>query len=196
MAPSFTKDTTVAEVVTAYAPLIQGKTILTTGVTLGGLGGLFVETVAAANPKLLILAGRSASKLQETAAAISSKHPNVATRTLAIDLGSLKSVRKAAAEVVSWDDVPKIDVLMNNAAVMAVDFALTEDGFESQFAIGHIGHFLFTNLIMDKVLASEEPRIINVSSNGHRLSGIRWGDPNFTVSSYTAKKKKKHTHVS
>ncbi|GAB0147068.1 hypothetical protein EsHS_00007449 [Epichloe bromicola] len=52
---------------------------------------------------------------------------------------------------------------------MATGYKLSPDGFESQFATNHLGHFLFTNLIMDKLLAAEAPRIVNVSSDGHRL---------------------------
>ena len=55
----------------------------------------------------------------------------------------------------------------------------TEEGIESQFGTNHIGHFLFTNLIMPKILKSKTPRIVNVSSNGHRLGGIRFDDYNF-----------------
>ncbi|KAI5458159.1 hypothetical protein BGZ63DRAFT_407459 [Mariannaea sp. PMI_226] len=153
--------TTVQELVSDYAQIIKGKTVLTTGVTPGSLGHMFVEAVAAASPALLILAGAK-------------------TRNLVVDLCSLASVRKAAEEVNSWADVPKIDVVVNNAAVMATEFALTVDGFETQFAASHIGHFLLNNLIMSKVLASESPRIVNISSDGHRFSPIRWADPAFS----------------
>jgi NAD(P)-dependent dehydrogenase (short-subunit alcohol dehydrogenase family) len=62
---------------------------------------------------------------------------------------------------------------------MAGPYQTTKDGLELQFGSNHIGHFLFTNLIMPKVLASNNPRIINVSSNGHKLSPIRFEDWNF-----------------
>lgn len=175
--------TTVHQLAREYAPIIKGKTVLTTGASPGGLGALFIKAIAAAEPGLAILAGRNVDKLQQTADDLSSKHPNLKTKLLALDLSSLASVRAAAEEVKGWSDVPKIDVLVNNAGIMATDFKLTEDGFESQFAANHLGHFLFTNLIMDKILASESPRIVSVSSNGHRLGPIRWGDPGFSVSS-------------
>ncbi|TFK86693.1 NAD(P)-binding protein, partial [Polyporus arcularius HHB13444] len=86
--------------------------------------------------------------------------------------------RKAAAEVLSWPE--PIDVLVNNAGIMATPYGKTVDGIESQFGTNHIGHFLFTNLIMPKLLESKQgPRVVNVSSNGHRLSDIRWDDFNF-----------------
>ncbi|KAF4956838.1 hypothetical protein FGADI_3527 [Fusarium gaditjirri] len=175
-----TSKTTVHQLAQEYAPIIRGKTILTTGASPGGLGALFVEGIAAAEPGLAILAGRSVSKLQQTADSLAAKYPNLEMKLLTIDLGSLRSVRAAAEEVNGWSDVPKIDVLVNNAGIMATDFKLTEDGFENQFASNHLGHFLFTNLIMDKILASDTPRVVSVSSNGHRLGSIRWGDPNFS----------------
>jgi NAD(P)-dependent dehydrogenase (short-subunit alcohol dehydrogenase family) len=62
---------------------------------------------------------------------------------------------------------------------MACEYGKSVDGFERQFAVSHLGPFLFTNLIMKKILAAPEPRVVNVSSDGHRLSGIRWFDPGF-----------------
>lgn len=173
---------TVHQLAKEYSSIIKGKTILTTGVSPGGLGALFVEAIAVAEPELAILAGRNINKLQQTADHLASKHPNLKTKLLTLDLSSLASVRSAAQQVNGWSDVHKIDVLVNNAGIMATDFKLTEDGFENQFASNHLGHFLFTNLIIDKILAAEAPRIVSVSSNGHRLGPIRWGDANFSVS--------------
>ncbi|KAK7429545.1 hypothetical protein QQZ08_003924 [Neonectria magnoliae] len=173
----YTPQTTIHDLITDYTPLIKGKTILTTGVTPHGLGHVFVAAVAAASPVLLILAGRNRAKLQQTADSLPA---GTQTRLLVVDLCSLASVRSAAAEVNAWTDVPCVDVVVNNAGVMAVDFALTEDGFETQFAASHVGHFLLTNLIMDKILAAESPRVVNVSSDGHRLGAMRWADPHFS----------------
>jgi NAD(P)-dependent dehydrogenase (short-subunit alcohol dehydrogenase family) len=177
-----TASTTTNELVNEYADIIKGKTILTTGVTLNSLGGTFVQETASKSPELLILAGRNASKLQELAEAIAKDYPNVKTRNLVVDLASLASVRKAAEEVNSWEDVPSIDVVVNNAGVMAIPYSKSTDGFELQFAICHLGHFLLTNLIMDKILASKSPRVVNVSSSGHGLGPIRFADPHFSVS--------------
>ncbi|KAF5673886.1 oxidoreductase [Fusarium heterosporum] len=171
---------TVHQVAQEYAPGIKGKIILTTGVSPGGLGAIFVEAIAVAEPELAILAGRSISKIQQTADGLSAKYPSLKIKLLTLDLSSMKSVRAAAEEVNGWTDVPKIDVLVNNAGIMATDFRLTEDGFESQFASNHLGHFLFTNLIIGKILTAESPRVVSVSSSGHRLGAIRWGDPHFS----------------
>lgn len=178
----FPPNSSIHDLIPVYAPIIANKAILTTGVSPGSLGHVFVQAVAAAAPRLLILAGRDAAKLAQTAEAITAVHPDVETRALVVDLASLSSVRRAAGVVNSWGDVPCVDVVVNNAGVMAVEFVVTEDGIETQFAAGHVGHFLLTNLIMEKVLAAGEPRVVNVASDGHRLGGIRWADVNFSVS--------------
>lgn len=168
--------------VAKYASIIKGKTIITTGASPTSVGGTFAVCVAAASPALLILAGRNTAKLQQTADTIAAAHPSVPVRLLKLDLASLEGPRKAAEEVNSWADVPKIDVLVNNAGIMAVDYALSPEGIESQFMSNHLAHFLFTNLIMDKILASEAPRVVNVTSDGHRLGHMRWDDLNYDVS--------------
>ncbi|KAL4804377.1 hypothetical protein BDV18DRAFT_143067 [Aspergillus unguis] len=177
--PTWNATTEARALVEHFADEIKGKVILTTGPSPKSIGATFVESIARAKPALIILAGRSTSKLQETANAIAQKQPGVPTRLLKLDLGSLAAVREAATEVNGWEDVPRIDILVNNAGIMATKFALSPDGYEQQFATNHLGHFLFTNSIMDKILAAREPRVVNVSSDGHRLSPTRWGDYNF-----------------
>ncbi|RFU72832.1 oxidoreductase [Trichoderma arundinaceum] len=167
------------ELVAEYTPIIKGKTILTTGVSPNSLGAAYVTAIAAGQPKLLILAGRDLSKVNQTIEAIAKEHPDIKTRALQLDLNSFAAVRKAAEEVNSWDDVPVIDVLMNNAGIMAVPYKICEDGFESHLTANHLGHFLFTNLIAEKLLAAKESRVVNVSSGGHFFSGIRHADVNF-----------------
>ncbi|KAK0665461.1 hypothetical protein QBC41DRAFT_358825 [Cercophora samala] len=179
MAPQYNAETTGSELVAELASQIKGKVILTTGVSPKSLGAEFVQLIAKAEPALLILTGRNTTKSQQTAEAIAKAHPNVKTRVLKLDLGSLASAREAAAEVNSWQDVPHIDVLVNNAGIMAVPFALTADGYESQYATNHLGHFLFTNLIVDKLLKNNEPRLVSVSSDAHRFSAVRFDDNDF-----------------
>lgn len=173
-------ETTAEEVVADFKTDISGKVILTTGVSPGGLGAHFVEHIAAAQPKLLILAGRNKSKVEATAQKIAEiTNGSVETRSLELDLGSLAKVREAAAIVNSYSEA--IDVLVNNAGIMATEYAKTVDGVENQFGTNHIGPWLFTNLIMGKILASPLPRIVTVSSDGHGLGPIRWHDIGFKV---------------
>ncbi|KAF2031867.1 retinol dehydrogenase 11 [Setomelanomma holmii] len=162
------------------ASSIAGKIVLTTGVTQGGLGATFVQEIAKHKPALLILAGRSPSKVQATADKIKSdpESAGVETRILELDLASQRQIRQAADEVLEYPE-HHIDVVVNSAGIMAGPFRTTEEGIELQFGSNHIGHFLFTNLIMPKILASKAPRVVNVSSDGHRASGIRFDDPSF-----------------
>lgn len=164
-----------------YAETIKGKVILVTGTSPDGLGEEFCLTVARHQPKLLILAGRNVDKLHATGTKLANMYPDVSTRVVELDLESISNAAKAAAEVNAWEDLPAIDLVVNNAAIMAVDFALTKDGFEKQLAVNYLAPWVFTNSIMPKVLASEKPRIVFVSSSGHRWGPVRWHDHNFQV---------------
>lgn len=178
--PPYDTNTTTDELVSDYASLIRGKVILTTGVSSGSLGGHFVQSLAKAEPSCLILAARNKDRLAKVESEIKESQPNVDVRTVTIDLQSFKSVRDAAAQINAWD-LPVIDVLVNNAGIMAVEYGTSPDGFENQFATNHLGPFLFTNLLMPKLLASKAPRVVVVSSDGHRLGPIRFDDYNFDV---------------
>lgn len=173
------QNATASKVAADNAQNIAGKVVLTTGVSPNGLGAHFVETIAKHKPRLLILAGRNPSKVQTTADKISSDPASagVETRILILDLASQAQIREAAKIVLAYPE--SIDVLVNSAGVMAGPYRKTKDGIEMQFGANHIGHFLFTNLIMPRLLASKSPRIINVSSQGHRLGPVRFDDWNF-----------------
>lgn len=99
---------------------------------------------------------------------------------LFLDTGNLKSVRQFASAVRS--KYAKIDILINNAGVMATPYHLTEDGFESQFAINYLGHFLLTHLLLPQLKAAGtqdlNARIVNVSSCVHRIGNINFDDIN------------------
>lgn len=181
---SFNRETTADEVASICASVIQNKVILITGASPKSLGAEFAITVAKQAPALIILAGRSASKNEQTAADIHKVAPNVLTRFLELDLTSRAKIREAASEVNGYTDVDHIDVLVNNAGIMAGPYKETADGIESQFGTNHLGHFLFTNLIMNKLVSadgSKPSRVVNVSSEGYQLSPIRFQDWNFEV---------------
>lgn len=138
------------------------------------------------SPALIIIAGRNVSKVQESIDALKAKYPGVAYRALKLDLSTQKGARAAAAEVLSWSDVPAIDTVINNAGIMNIpERTINVDGIEIHFATNHLGHFLFTNLIMPKLLKAAEGkpkgsvRIVNVSSLSVTFAGIRWSDMNF-----------------
>lgn len=99
-----------------------------------------------------------------------------------LDTGNLKSVRQFAKSVKK--KYSKIDILINNAGIMATPYYLTEDGFESQFAVNYLGHFLLSHLLMPQLRAAGtqdlNSRIINVSSCANILGSINMEDINGT----------------
>ncbi|KAI8576445.1 hypothetical protein K450DRAFT_256779 [Umbelopsis ramanniana AG] len=176
---NFGYHTEAEEVATYFENEIKGKTVLITGCTFGGLGYETARVVSKHHAGLVIVAGRKQEALDDAIEKIKAETPSANLRSLLIDLASLESVRHAAAEVNAYSE--PIDVLINNAAIMASPYYTTKDGFEAQFGTNHIGPFLFTNLILPKVLASKTgaPRIVNISSMGHVFSPIRFDDPFF-----------------
>jgi NAD(P)-dependent dehydrogenase (short-subunit alcohol dehydrogenase family) len=132
---------------------------------------------------MLIIAGRNTSRLQECIESLKKEYPKVEYRALKLDLSSQKAVREGAAEFMSWEDVPKLDIQVNNAAVMNIpELTFNDDGLEVQFGTNHIGHFLFTCLIMAKLIKAAESgkkgatRIVNVTSLSPTASAMRWSD--------------------
>jgi NAD(P)-dependent dehydrogenase (short-subunit alcohol dehydrogenase family) len=133
-------------------------------------------SIASASPKVLVLSARSKSRASPVGDKIASAYPNVKVEILEMDLDSLSSVRNAAKNL----DVT-LDVLICNAGIMAVPYSKSEDAFEKQFGINHLGHFLFTNLLLKEGMIRNGGRIVIVTSDGHRLSDILWEDPGFQV---------------
>ena len=137
------------------------------------------------SPAELILASRTKSKLEAVVKTIRESGASVQPKIVLLDLASQQSVRNAATVVSGL--VNHIDILVNNAAIVTSDLRHTDEGIELQFGTGHIGHFLFTTLLLPlfkKVAASSSvqkgaTRIINISSMGHRLSPVRFHDYNF-----------------
>jgi NAD(P)-dependent dehydrogenase (short-subunit alcohol dehydrogenase family) len=129
---------------------------------------------------MIILLGRSLPKVQPVVDAIHKIDSSIITKFISISLDSLASVRGAAEQVLDDDQITHIDVLINNAAVMACPYGVTEDGFETQFATNHLSHFLLTNLLKPKILAAPAPRIVNVSSLGHLKLAIQFDDIGFS----------------
>ncbi|GFP60631.1 oxidoreductase calI [Trichoderma asperellum] len=162
-----------------YKDQIKDKVILMTGTSQNSLGEEYCLAIAKFEPKLLILAGRNAEKLEFTTNAIAKVNPNVATKTLNLNLESLSEVKEAADIINSWDDVPYIDVFCHNAAIMGTAYGTTMDGFERQLGVNYIATWVFTNTILPKILKSQDPRIVLLGSDGHRWGPIRWHDHNF-----------------
>ncbi len=151
-----------------------GRTFLVTGATIGGLGYYTALELARAGGRV-VLAGRNPEKLGEARASLESELESPELEELRLDLASLDSVREGAASASRFGP---IDVLVNNAGVMAPDYARTADGFELQMATNHFGPFLFTGLLLPQLVASGDGRVVTVSSQMHRLAfKAPLGDP-------------------
>ncbi|KAJ7471152.1 hypothetical protein B0H11DRAFT_1372862 [Mycena galericulata] len=166
--PTFGWSTTSDEVATVFENEIKGKNVLITGTSLSGLGFESARVIAK-YANLVIITGYNAERLKLSEDALKQEIPGANIRPLILDLASLTSVRAAAAEVNAYPE--SIDVLINNAASSICPFTLTTDGFERQMATAHLGPFLFTALILPKILASKTvsytPRVIYVASGAH-----------------------------
>ena len=127
-----------------------GRTILITGAN-SGLGLRSAEAMAAKGARVL-LACRNAAKAADALEAVKAKATGPAPEVRSLDLQSLGSVRECAAGVA--EDLESLDVLMNNAGIMAVPKATTVDGFESQLGTNHLGHFALTGLLLPTLLAA------------------------------------------
>jgi NAD(P)-dependent dehydrogenase (short-subunit alcohol dehydrogenase family) len=153
---------------------LSGKTLLVTGVS----AGLGVETAraAAAHGAKVIGTARDVAKAKKALAPFA----DLGIGVLECDLASLASVRACADGLLARDEA--IDVIIANAGVMNCPFALTVDGFETQFATNHLGHFLLINRLAP--LIREGGRIVMVSSRGHHATDVDLDDPNWTRGSY------------
>jgi len=152
-----------------------GRTALVTGAS-SGLGFEVALALAAVGASVL-LGCRDPDRGRTAMDRIRSQTPEAALRVINVDLASLESVRAAAAELAQRHDV--IDLLINNAGVMATPHRRTNDGFELQIGVNHLGHFALTGLLLDRMADSARPRVVTVSSALHRrgtvdLSDLLW----------------------
>jgi NAD(P)-dependent dehydrogenase (short-subunit alcohol dehydrogenase family) len=159
----------MSEWTAADLPSFAGRTVIVTGAN-SGLGEITARELARVGAKV-ILAVRNTGKGDAAAAGMTGE---VEVRKL--DLQDLASVRTFA------DGIDAVDVLVNNAGIMAVPFALTVDGFESQIGTNHLGHFALTNLLLPKV----SERVVTVSSMMHLLGKISLKDLNWKSRPYSA----------
>ena len=144
-----------------------------TVVITGGNSGIGLETavgVARMGANIVITA-RDPEKGKQAVEDIKERGASNAVDLVVFDLASLTSVRTGAAELL--DRCPRIDVLVNNAGLVLTSRSETEDGFETTFAVNHLGPFLLTHLLLDRIKASAPARIVNVASTAHK--GARKG---------------------
>ncbi|HSJ19416.1 MAG TPA: oxidoreductase [Nocardioidaceae bacterium] len=146
-------------------PDLTGKQALVTGVT-SGLGENTVLELARRGARV-VMAARSETKLRATIDDLHQSLPNAELVPLLVDLADLSSVRRAAEEATQ---LGPIDILINNAGVMATPFRRTVDGFELQFGTNHLGHFALTGLLFPQLAKADAARVVTVSSQAHRIA--------------------------
>lgn len=164
---------TAAEVVDSVD--LTGKFAIVTG----GYSGLGLETIrvlAAKGAKVLVPV-RSPEKATEALAAVEGD-----VTSAPMDLADLSSV-KAFAETVRGQQ-QKLDLLINNAGIMACPLTRVGPGWESQFGVNHMGHFALTKELMGLLQAAPDARVVALSSTGHKIGGILWDDIQFESTEY------------
>ena len=150
-------------------PDIRGRHFVVTG----GNSGLGLETVRALATRgaTVTLACRDISKGKAAREFIAQNHGAVEIDVRELDLASLANIRDFSAHL----STSPIDVLINNAGVMAPPKSHTADGFELQLGTNHLGHFALTASLWSGLMKSENPRVVTVSSNAHKMSQIKAG---------------------
>lgn len=156
----------------ADIPDLSGKTFVITGAN----SGLGLQTALAIARKRghVVMACRNVEKAERAAELVREQAPGAAPYVVPLDLGDLDSVRRAATEI--EHRYARIDVLCNNAGVMAIPRRETASGFEVQFGTNHLGHFALTGLLLERLLGTPGARVVNVSSLMHRYGKMRFDD--------------------
>jgi NAD(P)-dependent dehydrogenase (short-subunit alcohol dehydrogenase family) len=142
-----------------------GRVAVITGANTGL--GLETANALAAHGASVVLAVRNVDKGKAAAARITTDNPGADVTIRQLDLSALESVREAADDLRTTHAT--IDLLINNAGVMYTPRSTTADGFELQFGTNHLGHFAFTGLLLERMLAVAGSRVVTVSSIGHRI---------------------------
>ena len=144
-------------------PSQQGRVVVVTGAN-GGLG-LATAKALAGKGAHVVMAARNQSKAAAASQGILSAFPQASLEVVALDLGSLASVKAAATQVLRAHG--RIDLLVNNAGLMAMPEARTEDGFEMQFGVNHLGHWALTAHLLPALLRADAARVVSVTSTAH-----------------------------
>ncbi len=149
----------------AHIPPQSGRIVVITGAN----GGLGLETARefARKDAHVVIAARNLDKARTASEKIAAEIPAASLQVVPLDLSSLGSTREAAAQILA--DHPRVDVLVNNAGVMAVPEGRTVDGFETQLGTNHLGHFVFTSLLLPALLRTSGSRVVSVTSTARHI---------------------------
>jgi NAD(P)-dependent dehydrogenase (short-subunit alcohol dehydrogenase family) len=148
-----------------------GRTAIVTGAN-SGLGYVTARELARCGARV-VLTARNPDKGRAALEMLRDEQPGSMVELRQLDLADLDSVRAFADTV----DSP-VDMLINNAGIMMPPRSLTAQGFESQFGTNHLGHFALTGLLLDRLMAGRDPRVVTVSSTLHKSGSIRFDDLN------------------
>ncbi len=169
-----------------FAPKTDGAVVISdldlsgkTAIVTGGYSGIGLETTRALAAKgvRVIVPVRSLQKATETLASIEGD-----VKTHALDLADLASVRSFGEAML--EQLEQLDMLINNAGIMACPETRVGPGWEAQFGVNHMGHFALTQALMPLLQKTSGARVVALSSTGHKISGIRWDDVQFTDTDY------------
>ncbi len=156
----------------AQIPDQTGRVAIVTGANSGL--GLITARELARHGASVVMACRNLAKGEAALAGLCAELPAAALQVSALDLGELASVRAFAARVGAEHE--RVDLLVNNAGVMAPPRRLTADGFESQLGTNHLGHFALTGLLLGRLREAPAPRVVTLSSAAHRIGRIKFED--------------------
>jgi NAD(P)-dependent dehydrogenase (short-subunit alcohol dehydrogenase family) len=149
----------------ADIPDQSGRTAVVTGAN-GGLGLETVRALATAGAHV-VMAARNRAKAEAAVADILGGAPDAALEIVELDLASLESVRAAAERILAGHE--RVEILVNNAGVMGIPERRTEDGFELQFGVDHLGHWALTARLLPALLRADAARIVTVTSTAHHM---------------------------
>lgn len=165
---------------------LDGKTAIITGSNTG-IGKVTAKELYKLGAKV-IMACRDVSRANEAMGSIKDEVKDAKDVgeliVKELNLSSFASIRKCAEDINNNENA--IHLLVNNAGVMMCPKSKTEDGFETQFGVNHLGHFLFTCLLLPKLIKSAPSKIVNVSSMAHERGRMDWDDLNFEKKPYNA----------
>lgn len=150
---------------TSDIPNLGSRVAVVTGAN-SGLGLESARALAGAGAHV-VMAARNQDKAAKAREDILASHPEASLEIVELDLGSFTSTRAAAANIASTH--PKVDILINNAGLMAMPERRTEDGYEMQFGVNHLGHWLFTAGLLESILAADAARVVTVTSTAHHM---------------------------
>lgn len=166
---------------TEHMPVLAGRTAVITGAN-SGIGYETARELAGAGA-YVVLACRSPDRGDEAAGRIREEIRGARVEVRPLDLASLDSVRRFARDFA--DECDALHLLVNNAGIMMCPHRTTEDGFEMQLGVNHLGHFALTGLLLDLLRRDGGARVVTVSSGAHRMGSMNFRDPLYDDGGYS-----------